>query len=348
MKRILALLLSLSLLCSAGCSSLSDEQKIIRSNTSGVYDLEYDYGLTYNYASFINDDSVVIPLTASDQAMYHYFNRIKTDDENDLSWAYDEIIYAVTHLSNPNADFGNMADIVLPKGITEEQLWEVCLAICSDHPELWYFRMPSMNCYKIHEENNRLVYFSYSDNLSDIPAKNQEIQLAADGVLKKIKGMRSAQDVCTALAGILSETSRAGDEGFADSRHSCSFNVLTQHMGNCYAFAQTYCYLLQKQGIPAFINCGGADGEITHTWATVSLDGTLRYVDVYHMAKEYNSYDYSIGRYLLFEDASVLCRIHEKFFVSEGFPMAGSPVDAPIVSDGSPIVEFQSDKEVAS
>lgn len=336
MKKAISLLLALLLLFTAGCG-LSPEQQIIRGNTSGVYDPAYDFELTYNYASYINDDSVVVPLSASDQSMFYYNNHIKTGDENDLSWAYDEIIYGVTHLSNPNEEYANVSDLVLPKEITEEQLWKVCFSISSDHPELWYFRLPDLNCYQIHPENSRLVYFSYSHDLSDIPSMDAQLKAASDQLVSSFKGIRNAEDLCAAVAGSLCETTVIGDAGFSDTRHSSMYNILLEHTGICFAFAQAYCYLLQKLGIPSFVAAGGDAGEISHTWSVVPINGSYRYVDAYHMAKEYHSVDHPVSRYLLYEDAGVLLQINENFFVCDGYPIAGSPIDAPILSDGSPL-----------
>ncbi len=337
LKRIfsagLALLLAVPL---AGCG-LSEDQKIIRGNTSGVYDPAYDFRLTYDYAAYINDESVVVPLSAPDQSMFYYNTHIKTGDENDLSWLYDEIVYCVTHLNSPNEDYPDMCNLTLPKDVTEDQMWTVCLAVASDHPELWYFRLPTLNCFKIHPENSRLVYLYLSAELADIPAMDAMVKAESDKLLASFKGVRLAEDLCAAVAGSLYENNKISDEGFSSTRHSCMYDLLKDHAGTCYAFAQSYCYLLQKLGIPSFIGGGGDPSRLSHTWSIVVLDGIYCYVDVYHMAKEYRSVDHSVSRYLLYKDSSVLLQIHEKFFVLKGFPIAGSSIDNPVISDGSPL-----------
>ena len=101
----------------SGCAPETVNEPVSSAASSGSSDSGNEE-LTYYYCDIINDESVVIPVSAPDQSLY-YYERLKSG-ESDLTWAYNEIVYAATHLANPNSEYGNVTEVYFPEDLTDE------------------------------------------------------------------------------------------------------------------------------------------------------------------------------------------------------------------------------------
>ncbi len=328
MKKWMCLCLSLVFLFTAGACDKGPEPFVVPSEEEGQ-----KQKLTYTYCEYINDDTVVIPLAAPDEALY-YRDMLK-NDETDLTWIYDEIVYAATHLANPGEGMTNVSEVYFEKAVTQEQLDRAFICVIADHPELWYLRLPIYNGCVVHSENDRLVYLTYAEDVAKIPAENQKILEAADQILKDTtKGLRLQRDIVSALCGYLCENNTMSDEEFNQRPNLSMREVFLEKQGTCLAHVMGLNFLLQREEIVSIagLGCLGENAYLSHYWNISVIDGIYRYTDVYYMGQRYNGTEESVETYLLCENMDMMN--NRAVTPVAGMPVPGSKVGSGETTEG--------------
>lgn len=328
MKKWLSLCLAVMLLLTAASCADSPDPFVV---SSGV--TEQKQKLNYTYCDFINDDSVVIPLTAPDESLY-YYNMLK-NDQPDLSWIYDEVVYAASHLANPNAEYPNVSEVYFEQSVTQEQLDRVFICVMADHPELWFLRQPSYNGCVLHEGNDRLAYLTYGENIADIPSAHEEILAAADKILDEATdGLTLEADIISALCGYLCENNKMGDDAFSQRPNLSMREVFLEKEGSCLAHVMGLNFLLQRSDIAAVtgVGCLGQNEYLSHFWTITIKDGVYFYTDVYYMGQVYNGTEEAIGQYMMCDNMDMMNR--REVSPAAGVPLPGTKVGSGEVADG--------------
>lgn len=328
MKKIFSLLLAAMLTLSfAGCTENVPFDPTSGSALSGTESQDPDsngHNLTYDYASYINGNDAVIPLAAPDQCLY-YRNRLISGD-TDLTWAYDEIVYAASHLSNPNEDFANVSNVYFSQDITAEELQKVYIAVFCDHPEFWFLRQYDKNGCVLNSSSNRLAYLTYAFNISEIPELDKDLQAAANEITAKVETFTADLDKIAYLSGYMYDNYSIDWPSYNETQHSSAMEMLLEKHGVCVGFAATTTFMLQRWGIPAIMGRGKVSSGVTHCWTIIEKDGLYNYVDNYFMKDKGSGTEHSLASFFCFTDLDVFTREHVT--VSNGVLLPGSPVGA--------------------
>ncbi len=325
MKKLLILLMALVLALSlSACTDGNPTTSSVVSTPPASEPPEDPSALTYDYASFINGEDALIPLTAPDQCLY-YRNLLVTED-SDLTWAYDEIIYEATHFANPNEAMPMVSSVYFSRDISPEDMIRVFNAVFFDHPELWYLRQYDKNGCVPHSENTRMAYLTYSMDINKIPASDKELQQAADALTEKISTLTADLDKIAYLSGYLYDKCSINWATYNDTQHSSAFELLVEKHGVCVGFASGTTFMLHRWGIPAIMGRGKVSSGVSHCWAIIEKDGTYHCVDNYFMKDKGSGTERSVADYFCFDSLDIFTREHVT--VSNGVLLPGSPVGA--------------------
>ena len=306
----------------SGCAPETVNEPVSSAASSGSSDSGNEE-LTYYYCDIINDESVVIPVSAPDQSLY-YYERLKSG-ESDLTWAYNEIVYAATHLANPNSEYGNVTEVYFPEDLTDEELVNVYAAVFFDHPELWFLRQPDKSGCALHPENSRLAYLTYDEDINDIPYINEEVEEAADKIIAMMADMPYEIDKISFLSGYTYDNFRIDWTSYNSHEHSSVKEMLLSKYGVCVGYASTFTYLLHRAGIFAITGHGKVSSGVDHCWTITLKDGVYVYTDNYFMRDKGGGTERSLSTYFCFDDIAVYDA--EYVTVAEGVILPGSTED---------------------
>ena len=359
MKKITAILAAACLMLMCCCSPSQpadtpsgDESGSVPAQSSSVQsgdetgeDSNETAEFTYYYCEIINDDSVVVPLSAPDQCLYYRESLIS--DESDLTWAYDEIVYAAAHLANPSEGTSGVSEVYFRESISEAELQEVFEAVFLDHPELWFLNQPDKNGCVLSPQSDRLAYLFYAFDIAEIPALDKDIQSAANEILSKCGNLTHAIDKVGVICGYMYDNCSLFWGVYNENgEHSSIKEMLLEHGGVCVGFAATTTFLLQKSGVWAITGSGKTSTDVAHCWSIVADDGLYKYIDNYNAVKNGGGIEHSIASYFLFDTRKVYDEEH--ITIRNGVLLPGSPIGAGIVMEGSDEPDVSSDADVSS
>ena len=289
----------------SGCAPETVNEPVSSAASSGSSDSGNEE-LTYYYCDIINDESVVIPVSVPDQNLY-YYERLKTG-ESDLTWAYNEIVYAATHLANPNSEYGNVTEVYFPDDLTAEELDDVYTAVYFDHPELWFLRQP--------DKSGCVLHPAYI---------NGEVEEAADRIVAMVADMPYEIDKISFLSGYMYDNFRIDWTSYNNHEHSSVKEMLLSKYGVCVGYASTFTYLLHRAGIFAITGHGKVSSGVDHCWTITLKDGIYVYTDNYFMRDKGGNTEHSLATYFCFGDTSVYDA--EYVTIAEGVILPGSTED---------------------
>ena len=343
LKKIFAIFLAC--ITAAACASCSLGSGGDPSDaSSGMSSTPEKKELTYFYSEMMNDDTVAVPISAPDQCLY-YYDRLK-NGEKDLTWAYNEIVYAASHLSNPNADFENVTEVYFKEELTEAELKSVYEAVFFDHPELWFLRQPDKKGCELHPESNKFAYLTYSENISDIPNITDRINSASETILKKVNKFTHDIDKLAFISAYIYDNYRISWPSYDDTQHSSLKEMLLDGYGVCVGFASTITYLVQKAGIPAISGHGRVSTGIEHCWTIVEHDGVYKYIDNYYMDEKGGGVEHSMSEFFCFADRKVYDNLYVT--IAEGVLLPGTKIGENITQEPVPEDTTSSESDVSS
>ena len=327
MKKLLSLVLCACMLCCLfACNP----------DSTGGDDRDSAYDLTYKYANSINDGSSVIELITADQCL-HYRGLLKKRSD-DLTWAYDEIVRTATHLSDPEEGAANVSAVRFSNEITYEQALVAYCAVYFDLAELWNLREPNNNPFKF-DDSVKAMYISYSHDIADIPALNEQMVAKADGIVAKCANIKKDIDKISYIYGYMidsfieSQAAKAAKPTYSSAMEAILKGNITVGCG----FANAAAYLLQRAGVWAIKGYGAfLDGNI-HAWVIVDYDGVYKYVDLNDDKDSETGIENSVSRFFCFDSVETF---GQPIYIGDGVPLPGFRPDDNKLSedDRSPVV----------
>lgn len=300
LKKSIAALLACSILVFCfGCTETDNKTLSSEDVSSSSGSTEDTAELTYFYNELINDDTVVVPVSAPDQCLYNY--ELLKSGEKDLTWAYNEIVYAATHLSNPNAEFKNVTEVFFAESLTDAELATVYRSVCYDHPELWFLRQPDKNGCALHPANDKMAYLTYSEDIKDIPGLTDKINDVAKKIVKEANKFSHNIDKIAYISSYIYDNYRISWPTYDTTQHSTIKEMFLDGYGVCVGFASTLTYLFQQTGIPSIMGHGIVSTGVAHFWAIVEHDGIYKYVDNYYMEEKGGGTEHNMSEFFCFD-----------------------------------------------
>lgn len=324
--------------CSLGNGTVSD------TSSESTPELPVKTELTYFYCELINDDTVVIPISAPDQCLYNY-ERLKSK-EKDLTWAYNEIVYAASHLSNPNSDFENVTEVHFKEDLTKAELKAVYEAVFFDHPELWFLRQPDKLGCELHPESNKMAYLTYSENIPNIPGITKSINSVADKILTEANKLTHDIDKIAYISAYIFDNCKISWPTYEVSQHASLKEMLIDGYGVCVGYASTLTFLIQKAGILAISGHGRVSTGIEHCWTIIEDGGIYKYIDNYYMDEKGGGTEHSMSKFFCFTDRKVYDSLYVT--IAEGVLLPGTKVGANITQEPVPEDTTSSESDVSS
>lgn len=215
--------------------------------------------------------------------------------------------------------------------VSEDEIMEVIVAILCDYPEYgvaWDY------AYSVHECQNQKGRFVQSGYMYD-KSKAKVMLHCIDNYIRenicpyvKNAGCKTEKDIVTAiytyLAGVLKYTSkqevRNGKTTFPHKAYT--LETLCDLEGVCQGISLSLIYILRAYEIECLFIRGRTDdesdkdnGELTHGWCLVKLDGTYYHLDLTWDLQEQEF------QYFLLTDAEMYMRHHRWDY--DAYPKAG-------------------------
>ncbi len=176
--------------------------------------------------------------------------------------AYEEMIEA---LENYNTDA-----YVTP--LTESSWFNVRDALRYDHPE-YYWVNNGLSYYLDDDAQIRRIKISVPE---DARYTLPQLRSYAESVAASVAGCNTYEAFFAIYTDVANMATYGTAEGVDDQTIS---GIMTDHLGVCAGYADTFKFLCDAAGLPCIIVVGIANGE-DHAWNMIMIDGSAYWVDV--------------------------------------------------------------------
>ena len=212
--------------------------------------------------SMVNSDYVYKPSTTFDIKMYPYYGQLNDDEKLIYTQIYE------------NTERMKHSFFLANQELSEEQVENAWLAVCYDHPELFWV---GDDCSLSSSKDGKVLsmYVEYNDLEKNIEENKKNFRKIVNDIVFDADGYKSVQGKELFVHDKLAQMV---DYDINAEHDQSAYGALIDRTTACGGYARAFQYIMTKCGVPCYYVTGWSDGN--HAWNIVEIEGEYYNVDV--------------------------------------------------------------------